>query len=444
MIKNKIFSFISFLVLIAFTQIDSVESKKIKFVRYKLENGLTILLHKDNTRPIVSLGVMYHVGSKDEAPNRTGFAHFFEHLMFEGTKNIKRGEFDKLILNAGGESNAHTTFDYTYYNASLPANELPLILWMESERLLHLRIEASGVETQRKVVKEERRERLDNQPYGNLTEILHEMSYQKHPYRWLPIGSSQYIDKATLQEFEDFHKKFYVPENAVLVIAGDIKIKEAKKLIKKYFERIPKSEKKLQREKISENPFTKEISKTVYYNVEFPGLSYSFHAPALGTDDYYPFIFIDLILSNGESSRLNQNLKIKNDLVVNSETYYNAMEDNGLYSITCYAKNEESYKKVSKNLNDELLRLQTEFVTDRELEKVKNRVQRIIFDSNANLAGIAQNLAEYETFYGNAGVINTEYEKILVITKEDIQRVAQKYFTLDKKVILNYLPPKKK
>ena len=153
MIKNKIFSFISFLVLIAFTQIDSVESKKIKFVRYKLENGLTILLHKDNTRPIVSLGVMYHVGSKDEAPNRTGFAHFFEHLMFEGTKNIKRGEFDKLILNAGGESNAHTTFDYTYYNASLPANELPLILWMESERLLQLRIEASGVETQRKVVK---------------------------------------------------------------------------------------------------------------------------------------------------------------------------------------------------------------------------------------------------------------------------------------------------
>ena len=240
MIKKKILSSVSFLVLIAFTQIDSVESKKIKFVRYKLENGLTILLHKDNTSPIVSLGVMYHVGSKNEAPNRTGFAHFFEHLMFEGTKNIKRGEFDKLILNAGGESNAHTTFDYTYYNASLPANELPLILWMESERLLQLEIDTSGLETQRKVVKEERRERLDNQPYGNLTEILHEMSYKKHPYRWLPIGSTQYIDKATLQEFVDFHQKFYVPENAVLVIAGDIKIKDTKKLIKKYFERIPR------------------------------------------------------------------------------------------------------------------------------------------------------------------------------------------------------------
>ncbi|HRG74702.1 MAG TPA: pitrilysin family protein [Leptospiraceae bacterium] len=444
MIKKIILSSVSFLVLITFTQIDSVESKKIKFVRYRLENGLTIILHKDHTSPIVSLGVMYHVGSKNEAPNRTGFAHFFEHLMFEGTKNIKRGEFDKLILNAGGESNAHTTFDYTYYNASLPANELPLILWMESERLLQLEIDTSGLETQRKVVKEERRERLDNQPYGNLTEILHEMSYKKHPYRWLPIGSTQYIDKATLQEFVDFHQKFYVPENAVLVIAGDIKIKDTKKLIKKYFERIPKSGKNIQREKIFENPFAKEISKTVYYNVEFPALSYSFHAPALGTDDYYPFIFIDLILSNGESSRLNQNLKNKNDLVVNLETYYNAMEDNGLYSITCYAKNDDAYKKVPRNLNDELLRLQTKFVTERELEKVKNRVQRIIFDSNANLAGIAQNLAEYETFYGNAGVINTEYEKILVITKEDIQRVAKKYFTLDKKVILNYLPPKKK
>ncbi len=444
MIK-KIFLFLSyFLVLFASTQIHSTEKQKIKFVRYKLENGLTILLHKDNTRPIVSIGVLYHVGSKDEDPNRTGFAHFFEHLMFEGSKNIKRGEFDKLILNAGGESNAHTTFDYTYYEASLPSNQLPLILWMESERLLQLKIDSAGVETQRKVVKEERRERLDNQPYGNLTEILYAMSFQKHPYRWLPIGSSQYIDKATLQEFDDFHKKFYIPENGVLVIAGDIKIKSAKKLIETYFNRIPKSGKKITRDKILEPPIQKDISKTVYYNVEFPALSYTFHSPALGTDDYYPFIFIDLILSNGESSRLNQNLKIKNELVINSETSYSAMEDYGLYSITCYAKNEDTYKKISTNLNSELLRIQTEPVTDRELEKVKNHVQRMIFDSNSNLSGIAHNLAEYETFYGNAGVINTEYNKILAITKEDIQRVAKKYFTLDKKIILNYLPPKRK
>lgn len=442
--KLKFFYLIVSIFLISITQLQANEKQKIKFVRYKLPNGLTVLLHKDNSKPIVSVGFMYHVGSKDEEPTRTGFAHFFEHLMFEGSKNIKRGEFDKLILNAGGESNAHTTFDYTYYEASLPSNQLPLILWMESERLLQLKIDSTGVETQRKVVKEERRERLDNQPYGNLTEILFGMSFQKHPYRWLPIGSSQYIDKATLEEFEEFHRKFYTPENGVLVVAGDIKIKSTKKLIEAYFNRIQKSGKKLDRKKIEEPPIQREISKTVYYNVEFPALSYAFHAPALGTDDYYPFIFIDTILSNGESSRLNQNLKMKNELIVNSETSYNPLEDYGLYSITCYSKNEETYKLISENLNQELLKIQTELVTDRELEKVKNRVQRIIFDSNSNLSGIAHNLAEYETFYGNAGVINTEYNKILAITKEDIRRVAKKYFTLDKKIVLNYLPPKKK
>jgi predicted Zn-dependent peptidase len=270
------------------------------------------------------------------------------------------------------------------------------------------------------------------------------MSFQKHPYRWLPIGSNQYIDKATISEFEEFHKKFYVPANGVLVVAGDIKIRETKKIIETYFNRIPKSEKKISRERIMENPIQKDISKTVYYNVEFPAFSYAFLTPAMGTDDYYPLIFIDLILSGGESSRLNQNLKIKNDLIINLESTYHALEDYGLYSITCYAKSEDSYKKLSTNLNEEILRIQTDFVTDRELEKVKNRVQRIIFDSNSNLSGIAQNLAEYETFYGNASVINSEYEKILAITKEDIQRVAKKYFSLDKKIILNYLPAKKK
>jgi predicted Zn-dependent peptidase len=230
----------------------------------------------------------------------------------------------------------------------------------------------------------------------------------------------------------------------VPICTGCIATSKHINIIEAYFNRIQKSGKKLDRKKIEEPPIQREISKTVYYNVEFPALSYTFHAPALGTDDYYPFIFIDTILSNGESSRLNQNLKMKNELIVNSETSYNPLEDYGLYSITCYSKNEETYKLISENLNQELLKIQTELVTDRELEKVKNRVQRIIFDSNSNLSGIAHNLAEYETFYGNAGVINTEYNKILAITKEDIRRVAKKYFTLDKKIVLNYLPPKKK
>ncbi len=424
--------------------LQATEKFNINFEKFKLTNGLTVILHRDNTRPIVSVGFLYHVGSKDESPNRTGFAHFFEHLMFEGSKNIKRGEFDKLILNAGGESNAHTTFDQTYYEASIPSNQLPLILWMESERLLHLKINPEGVETQRKVVKEERSERLDNVPYGDLIEILHQMSFRKHSYKWLPIGSNQYIDKATLEEFNHFHKKYYTPDNGVLVIAGDIDSKSTKELVEKYFNRIPKSKKKLKRNKVIEPPLKKEIQKTVYANVEFPSLTYAFHAPNQGTNDYYPFVFVDLILSGGESSRLVYNLKTKNNVIINVEATYRAMEDYGLYSITSYAKDKSSYEKVPANLEQELKRLQTEFVSDRELEKVRNQIQKNIYATNANLAGIAENLAEYETFYGNASLINTEYEKVLSIKKEDIQRVAKKYFTLDKKIILHYLPNKYK
>lgn len=433
------------LILLVFkTELFPSDKINIQFEKIKLNNGLTVILHKDNSKPLVSIGFLYHVGSKDEAADRTGFAHFFEHLMFEGSQNIKRGEFDKLILNAGGESNAHTTFDQTYYEASIPSNQLPLILWMESERLLHLKITKEGVETQRKVVKEERRERLDNQPYGNLVEVLHAISFKKHPYKWLPIGSNQYIDKATMNEFNQFYKKFYTPENGVLVIAGDIDFTVTKDLIAKYFNRIPKSKAKIKRIKILEPPLKKDISKTVYGDVEYPALTYAFTAPAQGTNDYYPFIFIDLILLNGESSRLTQNLKIKNDLVVNIEASYRAMEDTGLYSITSYAKDKDSYGKIEEKLKSELARLQTELVTDRELEKVRNKIQKNIFTSNSNLSGIAQNLAEYETFYGDASIINSEYEKVLQIKKEDIQRVSKKYFNLNKKIILHYLPNKYK
>lgn len=431
-------------IFLFFQNLYAFDHYKIKFVRYKLENGLTVILHKDTSKPIVSIGVIYHVGSKNEDPNRTGFAHFFEHLMFDGSKNIKRGEFDSLILNAGGEANAYTTFDYTYYEMSLPSNQLPLALWMESERLLNLKITREGLETQRKVVKEERRERLDNQPYGNLSEILFSTSFQKHPYRWLPIGSNQYIDSATLEEFQDFYKKFYTPENTVLVIAGDFKIRSVKNLINTYFGRIPKSQIKITKEKTIEPPLQKDRVKTVYYNVEFPVFSYSFFAPAFGTNDYYAFLFLNSILSTGESSRFNQKLKIKENLVLDVETSFQAMEDYGLYFITCYAKNEDNYKKIETHLKEEIIKLQTTFVTDRELEKVKNRIQRMILDSNSNLSGIAENLALSEMFYGNAGYINSEFDKISSVTKEDLQRVAKTYLTLDKKIILNYLTPQKK
>ncbi len=238
------------------------QARRIDFTEYDLDNGLHVILHQDNTTPIVAVSIMYHVGSKNEDPVRTGFAHFFEHLMFEGSANIPRGQFDKIMESAGGTNNANTSQDRTYYYEILPSNQLELGLWIESERLLHAKIDTTGVETQRKVVKEEKKQRYENQPYGTVIEETFKRAFKVHPYTWLPIGSAQYIDEATIDEFRDFYKTFYVPENASLVITGDINIDNAKSLVNKYFADIPKGGKKIPRPEVIEPPLTAEIRDT--------------------------------------------------------------------------------------------------------------------------------------------------------------------------------------
>ncbi len=218
---------------------------KIEFKEFTLDNGLHVIMHQDNTTPIVVTSVLYHVGSKNENPERTGFAHFFEHLMFEGSENIGRGEFMTTIQGRGGTLNAYTSNDITYYYELLPSNELELALYMESERMLHSKVDITGVETQREVVKEEKRQRIDNQPYGSiLTETL-ARAYTVHPYRWAPIGSLEHLNAATIEEFQQFYKDFYVPNNATLTIAGDIDYAKTEDLVRKYFSEIPKGAKEI-------------------------------------------------------------------------------------------------------------------------------------------------------------------------------------------------------
>ena len=215
-------------------------AKRVEFTEYDLPNGLHVILSPDHTVPVVSSYVLYHVGSKNERPDRTGFAHFFEHLMFEGSDNIARGQLDKLVTGAGGNLNASTSFDRTDFFLNLPANRLGLALWIESERMLHGKVEQIGVDTQRQVVKEERRRSYDNQPYGSLFEELSKLVFAGSPYSWVPIGSVQYIDQATLEEFRQFYHTFYVPNNAVFTLAGDFDPEDAKKQIEQYFGPIPK------------------------------------------------------------------------------------------------------------------------------------------------------------------------------------------------------------
>ena len=282
----------------------TILSQNVDFIEYDLDNGLHVILHQDKSVPLAVTSVMYHVGSKDDSPERTGFAHFFEHLLFEGTENIERGQFMKIVESNGGSLNAYTSNDETYYFEFFPSNKLELGLWLESERMLHPVIDEIGVETQNEVVKEEKRLSYDNRPYGQLLPQITSSLFKKHPYRWLPIGSMEHLDAATLEEFIAYNKKFYVPNNAVLVVAGNFEIEDVKKKIEGYFGPIPRGE-EVPRINVKEDPITAEIRKDFYDpNIQLPMGLVCYRIPSFKDRDSYVLDMISSILSGGKSSRL--------------------------------------------------------------------------------------------------------------------------------------------
>lgn len=416
---------------------------KINYDEYNLDNGLHIILYQDNSTPIVAVSVMYHVGSKNEKPDRTGFAHFFEHLMFEGSPNIGRGEYMKMVENAGGELNANTDFDRTYYYEVLPSNQLALGLYLESERMLHLKIDSVGVETQRKVVKEERKQRLDNQPYGKIWEITFKDAYRTSPYRWMPIGSAQYIDKASIDEFRNFYKTYYVPQNAVISIAGDIQIDKAKELIKKYFSEIPRGTKEIYRPDVKETSQTAEVIDTAYDNIQLPAIVEAYHIPEVGAEDYYPIRMLTTLLSGGRSSRLYKTLVDSTQKAVYVGAFPAALEDPGLFISLAIANQGVDSDELKKLIDGEIDKVKNKLISDEEMQKLKNQVETDYVNQNATDAGIAENLAYYYTIYGNTGAINTELNKLMNVTKKDIKRVADKYLKDTNRLVLYYLPNKK-
>jgi predicted Zn-dependent peptidase len=273
---------------------------KIDFEEYDLDNGLHVILHEDHSTPIAAVTVLYHVGSKNEDPERTGFAHFFEHLLFEGSENIKRGEFDSYVTNAGGALNANTSQDRTFYFELLPSNQMELGLWLESERMLHANIQNIGVETQREVVKEEKRQRVDNQPYGSWLENMMKRLYTEHPYNWVPIGSMDHLNAAQLDEFMAFYKKFYVPNNATLSIAGDIDVEKTKELIAAYFGDIPRGADVIQ-PTVQEPALGGEKTATIYDNIQLPAIMMGYRMPPQTSDDAYALQMASSVLSGGPS-----------------------------------------------------------------------------------------------------------------------------------------------
>ncbi|GAA4459356.1 pitrilysin family protein [Nemorincola caseinilytica] len=413
---------------------------KIEFTEYTMPNGLHVILHEDHSTPIVAVSVMYHVGSKNEHPERTGFAHFFEHLLFEGSENIKRGEFMKLVQSAGGQLNANTTQDRTFYFEVLPSNQLELALWMESERMLQAKIDDIGVETQRKVVKEEKKQRYDNTPYGQLINVIFENGYTVYPYKWSPIGKEQYIDKATLDEFMSFYKTFYVPNNAVMVIAGDITPAKTKELINKYYSDIPKGTKAIPRPTEVE-PVQKAEKRVKFYdNVQLPGVVLAYHMPKQGEHDYYAVQMLTQLMSKGKSSRFEKEVVDKQEKAIQTAAFDLGNEAPGLAIMLGIANMGVSADDLERSLLAEIDRLKKDGITDEEYKKLQNQAESDFVEQNQKVLGVATNLATYYTFQGDANLINTELDRYKKVSKDDIKRVANKYFTKENRLVIHYLP----
>ncbi|MBC7886751.1 MAG: insulinase family protein [Ferruginibacter sp.] len=434
--KTSIFSLL--MVLTTF----SVVAQKVAYTEYNLKNGLHVILHQDKTAPVVAVAVMYHVGSKDEQLKRTGFAHFFEHLLFEGTKNVKRGEFMKIVSSNGGQNNANTTQDRTFYYELFPSNQLATGIWLESERMMHPVINEIGVKTQNEVVKEEKRMRVDNQPYGSLVGETMKRLFTKHPYNWSPIGSMADLDAATLDEFKAFNKKYYTPNNAVLVIAGDIDIAKTKTMVENYFADIPAGV-PITRTMAKEDPISKEIIDTAYdSNIQVPAILAAYRVPGETSKESKALGMASAVLSQGNSSRMFKKMvdDKKNSLQVGSFNY--SLEDYGAYIMYALPNNDTPLDTLLNDMDEEVVKLQTTLITEVEFTKLQNQFENEFIGKNSKMLGVAENLANGFTYYKNTNNINTELEEIRKITREDIQEVAKKYLNKNQRVVLYYLPKK--
>ena len=421
----------------------TASAQKVAFEEYDLANGMHVILHQDTSAPTVITSVMYHVGSKDETPDRTGFAHFFEHLLFEGTANIKRGEWFKIVTANGGVNNANTSDDRTYYYEVFPSNNLELGLWMEAERLRHPVINKIGVDTQNEVVKEEKRLRVDNSPYGQLLQEVKKNMFKVHPYQWTTIGSMSHLDAATLEEFQAFNKKFYIPNNAVLVVAGDFQKPQAKQWIEKYFGTIPKGA-PIVRTKYDEPALTQTIkAKFEDANIQLPMVVTAYRTPSMKTREAMVLDMISSILTDGKSSRMYKKIVDDTKMALQIGAINFSQEDHGTYIIYGLPQAPFKAEDVTKAADEEIVKLQTDLISEKEMQKLQNKFENNNVNSNAGVEGIASNLATYYMLYKDVNLINTKIETYRSITREEIREAAQKFLNPNQRLVLDYVPTNK-
>jgi len=419
------------------------QSNKIVFEKYTLDNGLQVILNQDNSSPIVVVNICYHVGAKNEIDKRKGFAHLFEHLMFDGSANVKRGEFDKYIYSAGGDDNAFTNEDITNYYDILPSHQLELGLWLESDRMYRFAIEQISLTTQQGVVIEEKKQSYDNRPYGTFSENMASLAYKVHPYKTTTIGYEADIQAATLEDVKDFFETFYVPNNATLVLVGDIDIENAKSLIEKYFGDIPRGKKEIIRTFPPEPKRTAQETKTVHDKIMLEGLFMGYHIPEISHEDMNALDLLSDILSTGRSSRLYERMVYTDQVAMQAATMMDSREDPGLFMFIAISSGKASAEDLEKTIYEEIEKIQTNGITEVELEKVKNKFESSFISRLESFFSRAVLLATYEVMQKDANLINTEIENYLSVTTQDIQNVAKKYLNKENSVVLYYKPEPK-
>jgi predicted Zn-dependent peptidase len=432
--KNVVSLFV--FALLAFNSL----AQKVQYEEYKLDNGMHVILYQDNSVPVVKVEVMYGVGSKDDPTNKTGFAHFFEHLLFEGTENIDRGEWFKIVSANGGRNNAYTTYDLTTYFEIFPSNQLELGLWMESERLLHPEINQIGVDTQNGVIKEERRQTQDNRPYGNLISEVTRHLFPNTGYQHAIIGSIADLDNATLADFQQFHKTYYVPNNAVLVVAGDFEKKQTKQWIQDYFAPIPKGE-NVMRSEFTTTSVNQQIDAKFHdSNIQTPMMVLAYKTPPANSRDAMVLDLISSILSDGKSSRLSKKLVDDKKMALFIGAFNYALKNSGMYLVYGLPMGEVTLDDLAKEIDEEIKKLQNELLSDRDYQKLMNQYENSFVQSNATPEGIATSLATNYTMFGDASRINSELELYRSITTEEIREVAKKYLNPNQRLFLRYMP----
>ncbi|HYT74420.1 MAG TPA: pitrilysin family protein [Vicinamibacterales bacterium] len=418
----------------------AVRPPRFDYTMTTLANGMNVVFLEDHSTPIVHLQMWYHVGSKNERPGRTGFAHFFEHMMFKGSKNVEPEGHPSYISSVGGQSNAYTTEDATVFWETVPSQYLPLALWLEADRMASLRIDDKAFQNEREVVKEERRMRIENQPYGRLQAIISDQAFTVHPYKHPVIGSMKDLDAASVDDVRDFFRTYYVPNNATAVLVGDFDPKEALGLVTQYFGRVPKSEKPVPRDIPKEPPQAKEKRVTLQDEWPLPAVVVAHHITYDGDPDSYPLHIASKILSDGQSSRIYRKLVYEKGIALAAFGGGNIIEDPNLFFAVAIVQPGHTTEEAANALIAELDRLRTEAVTAAELQQAKNQFARDYILSRETDQSKAEQLGHAVVIHNDIKTADGEFDIFQNITVADVQRVAKTYFTPENRLVLTVLP----